>query len=80
MQQVPRQKPDLRLAIALYQPRRQQQQRTEMIFRLILLHLKRDIVLTHPLAQRGAEFAVSIRIHGPARRNPKAERAGHTDQ
>lgn len=51
-QQVPRQKPiALSIATILGKPRCQQQQCPKVVFRFVLLHLKRDIVLPHPLTQ-----------------------------
>jgi hypothetical protein len=79
-QQVPRQKlVALRIAAILNQPRRQQQQGTEMIFRFILLHLKRDAVLTHPLAQREGRVAkqhgFAVQPDGTPRRSGQGIRA-----
>lgn len=57
-QQMPGQKlVALCFATVLGKPCRQHQQRSEMIFRLILLHLKGDMVFTHPLTQREGRIA-----------------------
>ena len=69
----------LRIATILNQPRRQQQQGTEMIFRFVLLHLKSDAVFTHPLAQRKGcvtkQHGFAIQPDGTPRRSGQGIRA-----